>query len=144
MRLWTFHPQYLDRQGLLAVWREALLAQQVLNGATRGYRHHPQLFRFIESGQPLAAIGVYLVGLLREAEWRGYRFTSEKIIAPGGDIVLDETDGQLLFEWRHLKNKLRQRSREQFERISEIKIPQPHPLFKIISGPVKPWEKTAK
>jgi len=30
MRLWTIHPKYLDRQGLLALWREALLAQKVL------------------------------------------------------------------------------------------------------------------
>ena len=30
MRLWSIHPKYLDRQGLLAVWREGLLAQKVL------------------------------------------------------------------------------------------------------------------
>jgi len=30
MRLWSIHPKYLDRQGLLAVWRESLLAQSVL------------------------------------------------------------------------------------------------------------------
>jgi hypothetical protein len=41
MRLWTLHPQYLDAKGLVAVWREALLAQHVLSGATTGYRRHP-------------------------------------------------------------------------------------------------------
>lgn len=30
MRLWSLHPSYLDRAGLLAVWREGLLAQSVL------------------------------------------------------------------------------------------------------------------
>lgn len=30
MRLWSIHQSYLDRQGLLAVWREGLLAQGVL------------------------------------------------------------------------------------------------------------------
>ena len=46
MRLWTLHPRYLDAKGLVAAWREALLAQKVLAGATKGYRHHPQLARF--------------------------------------------------------------------------------------------------
>ncbi len=36
MRIWTLHPQYLDRQGLVALWREGLLAQEVLRGQTRG------------------------------------------------------------------------------------------------------------
>ncbi|WP_338140756.1 pyrimidine dimer DNA glycosylase/endonuclease V [Candidatus Nitrotoga sp. 1052] len=27
MRLWTLHPCYLDSRGLVALWREALLAQ---------------------------------------------------------------------------------------------------------------------
>lgn len=46
MRLWTLHPEYLDRQGLVALWREAPLAKAVLEGKTRGYRRHPQLERF--------------------------------------------------------------------------------------------------
>ena len=46
MRLWSLDPAHLDRQGLVACWREALLAQAVLAGRTRGYRHHPQLERF--------------------------------------------------------------------------------------------------
>ena len=37
MRLWTLHPKYLDPQGLVALWREALLARAVLQGKTRGY-----------------------------------------------------------------------------------------------------------
>ena len=48
MRLWSVHPLHLDRQGLTACWREALLAQAVLAGRTRGYRAHPQLERFRE------------------------------------------------------------------------------------------------
>lgn len=41
MRLWTLHPRYLDAQGLVALWREALLAQKVLQGLTRGYTRPP-------------------------------------------------------------------------------------------------------
>jgi hypothetical protein len=48
------HPRYLDTAGLTACWREALLAQKVLTGGTRGYRRHPQLERFLP-GSALAA-----------------------------------------------------------------------------------------
>ncbi|MDI6747818.1 MAG: pyrimidine dimer DNA glycosylase/endonuclease V [Rhodocyclaceae bacterium] len=41
MRLWTLHPRYLDARGLVALWREARLAQAVLGGKTRGYTHTP-------------------------------------------------------------------------------------------------------
>src|SRR5580765_8964788 len=79
MRLWTLHPKYLDAQGLVAVWREALLAQKVLRGPTRGYKHHPQLHRFKELEDPAAAIASYLDGILDEARQRGYSFNSKKI-----------------------------------------------------------------
>ena len=39
MRLWSLRPKYLDSQGLVALWREGLLAQAVLRGKTRGYRN---------------------------------------------------------------------------------------------------------
>jgi Pyrimidine dimer DNA glycosylase len=79
MRLWTLHPRYLDSKGLVAAWREALLAQKVLAGATRGYRHHPQLIRFQSQADPRAAIASFLVGLADEAANRGYRFDASKI-----------------------------------------------------------------
>ncbi|MFP3165813.1 MAG: pyrimidine dimer DNA glycosylase/endonuclease V, partial [Nitrososphaeria archaeon] len=34
MRLWSLHPSFLDKQGILGVWREGLLAQKVLIGKT--------------------------------------------------------------------------------------------------------------
>ena len=46
MRLWSLHPDDLDRAALVAGWREGLLAQKVLRGLTTGYRNHPQLDRF--------------------------------------------------------------------------------------------------
>ena len=51
MRMWSVHPSHLDRAGLVACWRESLLAQAVLAGRTRGYRNHPQLERFCAKGQ---------------------------------------------------------------------------------------------
>src|SRR5687767_125237 len=78
MRLWTIHPQYLDTKGLLAVWREGLLAQKVLQNQTRGYRNHPQLRRFKSSPDANGAISMYLRGIYREALNRGYHFSEHK------------------------------------------------------------------
>jgi hypothetical protein len=43
MRLWSLHPCHLDAKGLVALWREGLLAQKVQACETNGYRNHPQL-----------------------------------------------------------------------------------------------------
>ena len=70
---------YLDPQGLVALWREALLAQAVLREETRGYRQHPQLERFKRHPTPLAAIARYLQAVQAEATRRGYAFDVNKI-----------------------------------------------------------------
>lgn len=140
MRLWTLHPQYLDSRGLVALWREALLAQAVLNGKTVGYRHHPQLLRFRNSASPAAAIAVYLQGVYVEARHRGYSFDVTKINA-GGDVEpIVTTQGQLDFEWRHLHSKLQQRDRLRLVGLQNIRNPIPHPMFLIIPGEVAAWE----
>ena len=79
MRLWSLHPKYLDPQGLVALWREALLARAVLQGKTKGYKHHPQLRRFQESPSPRRYIAAYLKEVHAEATRRGYRFDGKKI-----------------------------------------------------------------
>lgn len=79
MRLWSLHPKYLDPQGLVALWREALLAKAVIRGETRGYTHHPQLQRFTEHPHPRLAINAYLAAVHVEATQRGYRFDRSKI-----------------------------------------------------------------
>jgi hypothetical protein len=79
MRLWTLHPRYLDTQGLVALWREALLAKAVLDGRTRGYRHHPQLTRFRAHPASRAAINAYLAAIHAESEARGYAFDRGKV-----------------------------------------------------------------
>ncbi len=78
MRLWSFHPKYLAPKGLVALWREALLAGQVLRGATKGYLRHPQLVRFSQSRAPLDAINAYLGATFAESQRRGYRFDRDK------------------------------------------------------------------
>ncbi len=141
MRLWTLHPRYLDAQGLVAAWREALLAQKVLEGATKGYRRHPQLLRFREAADPLAAIAAFLEGLAAEADGRGYHFDRAKIPERGKCGRIPETRGQLLFEWGHLKAKLRSRSPEVARRWRAVALPAALHLFRVVAGSRRPWDK---
>lgn len=140
MRLWTVHPRYLDPQGLVALWRESLLARAVLSGQTKGYRHHPQLERFQAHSSPSVAINAYLASVLEEAEARGYNFDGSKVGAFNRRIKIQATSGQLEYEWQHLLAKLRSRSPALFEKV-RTREPEPHPLFRIRLGPVEGWER---
>jgi hypothetical protein len=141
MRLWTLHPKYLDARGLVAAWREALLAQAVLRGRTIGYTRHPQLARFRDSRSPVACIGSYLLALQQEATRRGYRFDRSKIARSGPRVRLTATAGQLEYEWRHLKRKLAVRDRTWLAGLRRIgRLPEAHPLFGVVPGGVEAWE----
>lgn len=142
MRLWTINPQYLDTKGLLAAWREGLLAQKVLLGQTRGYTRHPQLRRFQLTTSPVETISSYLAELANEADRRGYKFNRTKISVGESAGKLVETRGQLLFEWSHLKRKLRRRSGRCYRACCKIEVPRAHPMFRIVAGPIQEWEKT--
>jgi hypothetical protein len=141
MRLWTLHPCYLDAKGLTAAWREGLLAQKVLSGLTVGYRHHPQLIRFRAHPQPLMAIGAFLAGLGEEAERRGYRFQTARILNMGTVAQIEETNEQLLQEWAHLREKLAKRTPHLYQLFRDVRMPEPHPLFRIVPGGIRDWEK---
>jgi hypothetical protein len=144
MRIWTVHAKYLDRKGLLAVWREALLAQKVLSGETRGYRFHPQLARFKSQPDPAESIGSYLHCIYEESLNRGYSFDFKKINKPPIRTrrlhQITCTRGQLLYEWSHLKRKLELRDPASYTQIKRIAEPEPHPLFAIVAGTVESWE----
>ncbi|GAB4325258.1 MAG: hypothetical protein Kow0059_21220 [Candidatus Sumerlaeia bacterium] len=188
MRLWSLHPRYLDTRGLVALWREGLLAKAVLEGKTRGYRAHPQLRRFRQAGDPVGAISAYLWAVFEEGRARGYRFDAGKLNpaagaaeskagttavpdaaspAPTGPSALlascrpaaasspaagglagtvraaspiEVTDGQILYEWRHLLSKLRVRDPERFELLRGVERPDPHPLMRVVPGPIEAWE----
>jgi hypothetical protein len=142
LRLWTLHPRYLDAAGLVAAWREALLAQKVLTGTTRGYRSHPQLVRFKAERDPMAAIAAFLAGLAAEADARGYHFNASKILAKPARGRIAETRGQLLVEWGHLGAKLRARSPAVARRWRGVKVPEAHPLFRVVAGVRRDWEKS--
>jgi hypothetical protein len=141
MRLWTLHPRYLDPQGLVALWREALLAKAVLRGETRGYRRHPQLARFRAQPSPPAAINAYLAAVHAEATARGYEFDRRKVgpIRPVPAIVA--TRGQIEHEWRHLLRKLAKRNRAFHRRWKDTPRVACHPSFRLVRGPVADWER---
>ena len=143
MRLWSLHPRYLDAKGLVALWREGLLAQAVLAGKTKGYKHHPQLARFIETPAPRKYIAAYLRQIHIEASRRGYNFNARKIGRGGKVAPLTVTTGQLNYEWSHLVNKLKARAPLWLSAIPETKRPAPHPLFRIVPGRIAAWEVAA-
>lgn len=140
MRIWTLHPRYLDARGLVALWRETLLAQKVLRGKTRGYRHHPQLARFRARPDPVATVADYLRAVLLEARTRGYAFDARKIARGSTSATIPATRGQLQYEWTHLKRKLRGRDPACHRRWRCTRQPEPHPLFRVVPGGVESWE----
>jgi pyrimidine dimer DNA glycosylase len=141
MRLWTLHPKYLDPQGLVALWREALLARAVLRGETAGYRHHPQLLRFQLHSAPTSAINAYLSSVFLEAELRGYSFNRRKVGPVRANARIESTVGQLQYEWRHLMSKLSARSPSLHRKWRGVVAPESHPLFSIKHGAVEQWER---
>ena len=140
MRLWSFHPKHLDAKGLVALWREGLLAQKVLCGKTEGYQHHPQLHRFKKHGNPKAAIASYLAEVWKESNRRGYHFNKSKILSSRTGQKIKVNKGQLHFEHQWLASKLRVRAPSAYRAIKKNTIHH-HPLFKLVSGQVEDWEK---
>jgi len=141
MRLWSLHPRYLDAKGLVALWREALLAQAVLRGRTRGYTRHPQLERFRAQPSPRLAINAYLAAIHAEATARGYQFARSKVGRVTRVRPILVTHGQLRYEWNHLLRKLALRSPLLLEQLKDHKSPALHPLFRSRPGPVAGWER---
>ncbi len=162
MRLWSFHPRYLDTKGLLAVWREGLLAQAGLLGRTRGYTAHPQLRRFRSHEDPIAAVAAYLEAVAAEGERRGYRFDRSRIAGPDRGLRtampengprikgplhgphIEVTAGQIGFEWKHYMEKIARRAPDLHAALSGIDTPEAHPVFLVVPGPAESWEKGRK
>jgi len=140
MRLWSLHPKYLDTRGLVALWRESLLAQKVLHGRTKGYHHHPQLARFRSHPRPTAAIATYLRAIHAESLRRGYSFNAGRIGPLRTTRRIACTRGQLLYEWEHLKKKLSIRRGASYREFPKSAVPDIHPLFSLVPGDREPWE----
>ena len=153
MRIWSLHPKHLDQKGLVALWRETLLAQKVLQGLTKGYKNHSQLIRFKATEDPVKAISTYLHYVADEADRRGYNFNRSKIVYEKGDELLDVTGGQIDFEIEHLMKKLETRDPERHGNMLETfftncmwssefrQVLLCHPMFTHVDGEIESWEK---
>ncbi len=142
MRIWSIHPKHLDAKGLVALWRETLLAKNVLEGNTKGYKNHPQLTRFKNSDNPLQCINQYLEVVYQESISRGYHFNKDKFkLQKAEPIILNVNRGQLEYEWQHLLNKLKIRDINRYEKLMEVFDIEVHPIFNVIEGGIEEWEK---
>jgi hypothetical protein len=141
MRIWSLHPAYLDTKGLVALWRETLLAKYVLEGKTKGYRQHPQLDRFKRTADPVKSVDQYLSHVYFEAEKRGYKFDKSKINQDFKPIKITVTNGQINFEASHLRKKLKIRDHKKYQEFLKTGKPIPHPIFRIVNGAIETWEK---
>jgi hypothetical protein len=140
MRIWSVHPKYLDTKGLVAVWRETLLAKHVLEGKTKGYRHHPQLHRFQKLKNPVAAINQYLSSIYSEGAARGYNFNKEKVDWNFKKIKITVTNGQMEYEISHLKMKLKLRDIKKYKQLLVQSHYEMHPMFRLVEGEIEEWE----
>lgn len=141
MRLWSLHPSLLDRQGLVALWREGLLAQAVLAGRTTGYRNHPQLDRFRACPDPRGVIVAYLHAVADEADARGHHFDRGRLDdIPAWTGTIDVTEGQMAHELQHLRGKLEVRNPHLLPSLPTVN-PRPHPLLRVVPGGIAAWER---
>jgi hypothetical protein len=144
MRLWSLHPKYLDGKGLVALWREALLAKCVLEGKTKGYRNHPQLERFKCIKASLALINQYLADIYKESLRRDYHFNKQKIKWNFKRQKISVTTGQMEYEKLHLLEKLKVRDPDKYKELLQTKKWETHPLFEKVNGAVEGWEKITR
>ena len=145
MRLWSLCPSYLDSKGLVALWREGLLAKAVLDGKTKGYKNHPQLERFKSHPDPKAAINAYLWGVVDEADKRGYNFNRAKLDPKLTCVKMPVSDGQLGYEFKHLQAKLKTRDPKWYK-LNQSKNMEilPHPLIVVTTGDIADWERQGR
>lgn len=152
MRLWSIHPQYLDHLGLIACWREGLLALSVLSGQTDAYKNHPQLIRFKQTDDPVNYLRVYLQNIAEHALIRGYNFNQLKITNNDSEIIdmmfkikkfktMDINNQQIQYEFLHLQQKLFYRDRLKFKNNKVNSLIFVNPMFHVIDGPIEKWER---
>ncbi len=140
MRLWSINFKYLDAKGLVALWREGLLARKVLMGETKGYKNHPQLIRFKNLENSVDGINQYLHCVVDEADRRGYNFDRDKLDQVENTQSINVTSGQIEYEKTHLMNKLRERDYNRFLAFREETKIEVAKMFKVIEGNIESWE----
>lgn len=144
MRLWSIDPGWLDRQGFLGLWRETVMAINVLSGKRDGYKNHPQLDRFKQTDNPMAYLSSYAWPLVFEGRGRDYNLNEKYIVANwDSSLALPVTRGQVDYEIQHLLKKLEVRDIECYNylkrRTNCISV---HPLFYVVeNNNIEEWER---
>ena len=144
MRIWSVSPEYLDTVGLVACWRETLLAKHVLEGKTKGYKNHPQLERFKNQDEPLVYINAFLYEIYKEALKRNYKFDLTKIdlnLVKKFKHPLKVNDKQLKYEFNHLQNKLKVRDKKKYLENNLVKNVKPNLILTVVKGNIENWER---
>jgi hypothetical protein len=140
MRIWSLHPKYLDSKGLVALWRETLLAKHVLEGKTKGYKNHPQLNRFKKAEFPIDAINQYLSEVYQEALIRNFNFDKQKFDRKYRISKIPVTKEQVKYETEHLLIKLKKRDYHKYKELKSKSTFDNHPIFELIDGAIEKWE----
>ena len=147
MRLWTIHPKFLDRQGLLGLWLEGIVAQNALSGLKKGYSNHPQLNRFKAQEVPLSFLGSYLEVVAKEGHSRGYNLRLDRVTINRTEDKIPVTIGQVHYEFQHLSAKLSRRDKEAYQKLQAIQTGGKtlseliHPIFMVVPGEIEAWER---
>jgi len=139
LKRWMGAENFLMK-GLVALWREGLLAQKVLKGDTKGYKNHPQLIRFKALSNPISAIRRYLYYVHWEALARAYNFDRAKIGISRSKARIDVSIRQIAYEVRHLLLKLESRDPGRHAKYIAIEQFETHPMFDVFDGEVADWE----
>ncbi len=141
MRLWSIHSKYLDSKGLVANWREGLLAKKVLQNRTKGYKQHPQLLRFKRHKNTITLINTYLYYIYLESLKRGYKFDLDKVGETNIKLKIHVNDKQIEYEFKHLMEKLKARDFKKYEELTKCSKIETNPLFLVKKGGVEEWER---
>jgi hypothetical protein len=160
MRIWSLHPRFLDRQGLLGLWRETIQAKNALLDPQHSSNvyHERQLRRFRSHETKKSAIiciAKYLHCVADEMILRDYRpslnlipyYTEEGLYDDyTPNYIIPVTSGQIEFEIQHLKAKLIERKAPELlllrlTTIRQLFYTQLNPIFKEVGGDIEPWEK---
>ena len=119
------------------------MARKVLADLTIGYKNHPQLYRFRQTGNPLETIDAFLSHILLESQRRCYRFEASKISFNPVCEIMIVTRGQLEFEFEHLRLKLENRDKGKLEELltTDWEKILANPIFKVVPGNIECWER---
>lgn len=130
MSLWSLHPKYFDKQGLMSLWREGLAVQKMLAEDASLQKPVPMFEEFKKSSNPIKAIGSYLSMVASEGARQGYKLNHERILCPNFDAEFIEIKPeQIIFEMDFLKSKLKQRDVKKYYETAQASSIDVNPVF---------------